>query len=86
MRRLSLLIDRQFLKGRCELVRIVRLRNKSPTFRQVVRSHIDEAGSRDDLDRGPTPFDRSRQFQAIHAARHLNVREQNGDVRSGFKN
>jgi pimeloyl-ACP methyl ester carboxylesterase len=34
---------------------------------------------------GQRPY-RSRQFQTIHAARHLNVREQNGDVGSCLKN
>ena len=44
------------------------------------------AGNQDDLDAGPAVVHGVGQFQAVHAARHLNVGEQQRNVRAGLQN
>ena len=41
------------------------------------------AGNEDDFDGGPTIMHRVSQLQTVHAARHLNIGEQQVDVRAG---
>jgi hypothetical protein len=43
-------------------------------------------GNQHDLDIGPTVMHGVREFQTVHAARHLNIRKQHGDVRAGLQN
>ena len=38
-----------------------------------------------DLDRGPADTHRVGQFQAVHAARHVDVREKQGDIGPRFQ-
>jgi hypothetical protein len=47
---------------------------------------IDLAGNQDDLDSGPAVVHRVGQFQAVHAAGHLNVGEEQRYVRTGLQN
>ncbi len=44
------------------------------------------AGNEDDLDSGPTVMHGVSQLQSVHAARHLNIGEQQIDVRAGLQN
>jgi hypothetical protein len=42
-------------------------------------------GNQDDLDGWPTVVHRVGKLQAVDAARHLNIREKQRDIRAGLK-
>jgi hypothetical protein len=79
-------IGSYFSECRRKLSRTIGFGKKAPALGQDGWSFMDNAGRRDDLDWGPAAFDRCRQLEAIHVAWHLNISEQNGDIRPAFKN
>ena len=43
-------------------------------------------GNQDDLDIGPAGMHGVSELQTVHAAWHLNIRKQHGDIRAGLQN
>ena len=75
----------QLSKGGDYLRQVVGLGEETAAFRQIVFTDADEAGSRNDLDRRPSPSDKSCELQPVHGTRHLNVGKNDVDVRPRFE-
>ena len=75
----------QIAQRRDDLLRAVGLWHKATAFGQVVFSHTDEAGGRDDLDRRPSTPDKSGEVQAIHGAGHLDIGKYDVNVGARFE-
>ena len=76
----------QFSKGIHDLSRAVGLWQKTAALRQIAGIDFDVARSGHDFDRRPAVPNRGRKLETIHAARHLEVGEDDGDVGASFEN
>jgi hypothetical protein len=73
----------QLSKSLGDLRRPVGLGQRTTAFRQIVFPDTDEAGG--DLNRWPSPSDKSGELQAIHRTRHLDVGKDDVNVRARFE-
>lgn len=64
---------------------MIGLSQKTTAFRQIVCPRIDEARSRNNLDRRPSSSNKSGEVQAIHGTRHLDVGEDDVNVGACFQ-
>ena len=68
------------------LLHFQRLAEEAAVRRLVGIGQFDLAGHQNDLDRRPAVVDGVGEFQSVHAAGHLNVREQQRDVGTRLEN
>jgi hypothetical protein len=69
---------------RDNVLRDIGLRNKKRVCRDFQRPNL--TGGDDDVDGRPPIPDRSREFQSVHRARHIDIGEYEVDVLAGFEN
>ena len=62
-----------------------RLAEKLAVAGEIAVGKLNLSGDQDDLDRWPALMDRLGESKAVHAAGHLDIREQQGDVGAGFE-
>jgi hypothetical protein len=78
---------RHFLEDLRQSVDVIRLGNKPPAVRQVIRPDLAAAGRDDQLDGGPAIANGVRQPEPVHRSRHLDVGEHHAHVvGAGFEN
>ncbi|HKN57448.1 MAG TPA: hypothetical protein VJV97_01255 [Gemmatimonadaceae bacterium] len=81
----ALYVADQLTKRRRDFVRAVRLWYKTPPVGQIVYPDIDATGSGNDFYRRPTTPHGVSEPETIHGAGHMNVSEDDADVRPNFQ-